>query len=389
MRGAAVALVAALGLAACAAPKEAGRIAPTTFAELPGWDADRLDEALPALLRSCGRLMKREDARAVGPEGLAGTVADWKPACVAAAEASGEVGARRFFETWFVPFEVAGKDGEHGLFTGYYEPELAGAGAPDEGYPAAIYRRPPDVVTVDLGEFRADFEGESIVGRVVDGRLKPYLSRAEIEAGGLAGRNLELFWLADPVDAFFLQIQGSGRLKLADGAFARVGYDGQNGRPYHAIGKTLVERGALAKDGVSAQAIMAWLRLHPGEAAEVMNLNHSYVFFRAIEGDGPVGAQGVALTPLRSLAVDPAFMPLGAPVWLDTVWPEGVPEAGRRLRRLVVTQDTGGAIKGAVRGDLFWGTGDGALAGAGTMKEQGRYFLLLPRTVAERRALSS
>lgn len=394
MRLALTALTVALSLAACMrapAPEGAARLTATTFAALPGWGEDRPSEALPALLRSCARFAKRSAEVKVGPEGIAGTVADWSLPCQAmAALAQGDDGAvAQVLEESFVPFAVSGADGEEGLFTGYYEPELAAARAPDARYRTPVYGLPKDVVSVDLGEFRADFKGESIVGRVVDGRLRPYLTRDEIEAGGLSGQGLELYWLADPVDAFFLQIQGSGRLRLAEGGYARVGYGGKNGHAYHAIGKTLVERGELTLEQASAQAIQDWLRVHPDAAAEVMNLNRSYVFFREVVGDGPVGAHGVVLTPLRSLAADPAFLPMGAPVWLDTTWPNGLPEAGRPMRRLVVTQDTGGVIKGAVRGDLFWGTGDGALQGAGAMRQRGRYYLLLPRAVAERRAATS
>ncbi len=398
MLGRVLALAAlSLGLAGCmpapptAPPVEAPiRLEPVSFADLDGWAEDRQAEAIPALLKSCARLMKRADDHMVGPGGIGGAVTDWRGVC---AEAEGlpagdDASARAFLESAFAPLAVTGTQGPWGLITGYYEPELAAARARAPGYATPIYRRPSDIVTVELGEFRADLDGETILGRVVEDRLKPYFSRAEIEAGALEGRGDELFWLADPVDAFFLQVQGSGRLRLADGSYIRVGYGGKNGRAYHAIGKTLVERGHLPKDDVSAQSIQAWLRANPDQAPEIMNQNASAVFFVEIEGDGPIGAQGVVLTPLRTIAVDPKALPLGAPLWLDTTWPKGVPGAGGPLRRLVVAQDTGGVIKGSVRGDLFWGTGDAALAGAGTMKQQGRYFLLLPKAVAAR-ALAS
>jgi membrane-bound lytic murein transglycosylase A len=384
-------------LSACAAmppaplpAKEAGLTA-VGFADLPGWGSDPLAEALPALLKTCERFAKRPDGRAVGPKALGGTVADWKAPCAAAAAlpAGDDAAARAFFETQFVPFAAAGAEGPEGLITGYYEPDIRAARAPDAAHTAPIYRRPADLVTIDLGEFRADLDGESLAGRVVDNRLKPYFNRAEIEAGALKGQGLELYWLPDPVESFFLQIQGSGRLRLADGSIVRVGYEAKNGQGYYAIGKALVEQGDLPKDGVSAQSIAGWLRAHPDRAAEIMNLNRSYVFFRELTGDGPIGSLGVVLTPLRSAAVDPAFLPLGAPIWLDTTWPAGTGAAGQKLRRLVVAQDTGGAIKGAIRADLFWGTGEAALAGAGTMKQPGRYYLLLPKSVAARRAATS
>jgi membrane-bound lytic murein transglycosylase A len=231
-----------------------------------------------------------------------------------------------------------------------------------------------------------ELKGKHISGRVAGDQLVPYHDRAAITTkAALAGQNLELFWTDDPVAAFFLEIQGSGQLVLPDGHRARVGYAGQNGRTYRAIGKDLVEAGAIPKEGVSLQAIRDWLRANPDAAAEMMSRNPSYVFFRELrgvaEGDGPLGAQGVPLTPGRSLAVDRRFLPLGVPLWLETVVPvmDG-PDA--EFRHLVIAQDTGGAIKGPVRGDLFWGAGPEAEHGAGHMQSRGGYFALLPRSLA-------
>ncbi len=361
------------------------------FADLPGWAEDPVHEALPALRRSCQRLATQAADRPVGPQGLAGTVADWQGACDAAAKLStaDHSVARAFFETAFVPFALDDGKGGEALFTGYFEPELQGARQPDAAHGVPLYRQPSDLVTVELGDFRADLKGNSIVGRVVNGRLKPYFTHEEIDRGALAGQGLELVWIDDPIEVFFLHIQGSGRVRLADGGIMRVGYAGKNGHAFRAIGRDLIEMGVMTRDEVSMQRIRDWLRRNPDQARTIMYKNRSYVFFREIEGEGPVGAQGVPLTPLRSLAVDPAFLALGVPLWLDTTWPPGTPAAGEPLRRLVVAQDTGGAIKGPLRGDLFWGTGETALAGAGAMKQTGRYFLLLPRAVAERRAQTS
>ncbi|HEX6977888.1 MAG TPA: MltA domain-containing protein, partial [Alphaproteobacteria bacterium] len=201
----------------------------------------------------------------------------------------------------------------------------------------------------------------------------------EIDEGALEGRNLELVWVADPIDAFFLHIQGSGRVRLADGSTIRVGYAAQNGHPYLAIGRPLIDRGAIPKDKVSMQSIRAWLAANPDEAERIMWLNASYVFFRELEGEGPLGAQGVPLTPGRSLAVDRRHIPLGAPIWLDTTLPtEGTPP----FRRLMVAQDTGGAIRGPLRGDVFWGHGSDAAERAGRMRSTGRMWILLPRADA-------
>ena len=354
------------------------------FAALPGWRDDSHHGAAVALRRSCAALGKLPDERPIGPDGLAGAAADWRDIC-AAAQAVTSDAARDFFETWFRPFSVANNDDDEGLFTGYYEASLDGAREPGNGYATPLLARPDDLVMVGLGAFRDDLKGRRVAGRVVDGRLRPYPSRAEIEAGALAGRGLELVWVDDPVDAFFLHIQGSGRVALADGGELRLGYAGQNGHPYTAIGRDLIAAGALTRETVSMQSIRAWLAANPSRAQDMMDRNASYIFFRELSGDGPVGAQGVALTPGRSLAVDRKFMPLSVPVWLDTVAPAA--DGGERvLRRLLIAQDTGGAIRGPVRGDVFWGHGDAAAETAGRMKSRGRYFVLLPRAVAEARA---
>jgi membrane-bound lytic murein transglycosylase A len=235
---------------------------------------------------------------------------------------------------------------------------------------------------VDLGRFRPDLKGKRIAGKVVDGSLVPYPDRREIEAGALSGRKLEIVWVDDPVGAFFLHVQGSGRVRLADGGELRLGYAAQNGHPYTAIGRELIDRGELRSEDVSLQTIRAWLEAHPGQARELMERNASYVFFQQVKGEGPLGAQGVPLTPGRSLAVDLNFVPLGVPLWLVAGAPsplEGEPD--RKLRRLVVTQDTGGAIRGPIRGDVFWGFGEEAEAIAGRMKHRGRYWMLLPKTL--------
>jgi membrane-bound lytic murein transglycosylase A len=321
--------------------------------------------------------------RPIGPDGIAGTAADWQPPCrdLAALDPAGEAALRRYFEDRFVPLLVAADDDPVGLFTGYYEPELRGARRPNERYAVPLYRRPPTLISVDLGKFRSDFGGTRIAGKVVGSGLVPFDSRAEIEGGALAGQGLELVWVDDPVDAFFLQVQGSGRVRLEDGTLLRVGYDGTNDRPYLAIGRVLLREGLIERGRVSMQAVRDWLRANPAEGRRIMARNARYVFFRELAGDGPIGAEGVALTPGRSLAVDTAFLPLGLPIWLDTHWPA---DPDRPLRRLVVAQDTGGAIKGPVRGDLFWGFGEAALAEAGRMSSKGRYYLLLPRAIAAR-----
>jgi membrane-bound lytic murein transglycosylase A len=385
--------VPALGLmlAACGTEPEAPpsepllRLEPVTFDAIDGWPQDDPSAALVAFRRSCAQLATRPDAAPMAADPamapLAGTLQAWRGACAAAADPASPDQARAFFEDWFQPYLVTDREAASGLFTGYYEPLLHGSRRFGEPYTVPLYRAPDDLIRVDLGRFKPELAGQAITGRVEDGEFVPYYARAEIDAGALAGRGLELVWVDDQVAKFFLQIQGSGQIQLDDGASIRVGYGGQNGHRYYAIGRELVARGAMTLDEVSLQSIRDWLIAHPEQAAAVMARNDSYVFFdertELGPGDGPLGAQGVPLTAGRSLAVDPRYIPLGAPVWLETTapWPEG----DGPLRRLLVAQDTGGAIKGPVRGDVFWGTGARAEAIAGRMRSEGRYIVLLPK----------
>lgn len=354
---------------------------PASFDDLEGWRADDPSGAVAALLRSCRVLLGRPPAETLEIRGIAGTAGAWRPACEAASRVpAGPDAARAFFETHFQPFAASNDGDPEGLFTGYYEPQLLGSRKRSERYRVPLYIRPPDLVTIDLGAFREDLKGKTLAGRVEDGELIPYPDRRAIEEGALAGRDLELVWVDDPVDAFFLQIQGSGRVRLEDGGEMRVGYAAQNGHPYFAIGKDLVERQALRKEEVSMQSIRKWLEENPDLADDVMARNASYVFFQELEGEGPLGAQGVALTPGRSLAVDRRHWPLGVPLWLDASAPAAkAGEPDRPLRRLLIAQDTGGAIRGPIRGDVFWGHGEEAAEVAGRMKHSGRVWVLLPR----------
>lgn len=356
---------------------------------LIGWNDDDQAPALAAFKKSCERLLRLPDARAMADPAF-GTVADWRPACEAAltVAAPDTQAARDFFQTWFRPVAIRNNGDDVGLFTGYFEPELNGHTERAGPYQTPLYAPPPDYVSVNLGDFRPELNGQRIVGRVANGRLKPVETRAQIDAGALDGRTDVVLWVDDPVDAFFLHIQGSGLVTMADGSKVRVGYAGTNGHSYFAIGRSLVARGALAQEDVSMQTIRQWLDANPQEAAALMQENASYIFFRKLEGDAPVGAQGIPLTPGRSLAVDTAWLPLGLPVWLDTVTTDSQEEQGDPIhfRRLMIAQDTGGAIKGIVRGDVYWGTGKGAGDRAGRMREAGRYYGLLPRTLLERRA---
>jgi membrane-bound lytic murein transglycosylase A len=348
-----------------------------SFDDLPGWRDDHAAEALATFVKSCTALDRQPDSAAMGPAALGMKVSAWRTPCAAARTTpSSDAAARTFFMREFTPYRAGNHGNSDGLFTGYYEPLLHGARQQGGRYRTPLMKRPPDLVMVDLGRFRPAWHGERIAGRVVTGNLVPYPSRTEIEHGALNPSQLALFWVDDPVDAFFLQVQGSGRVELANGGTVRLGYDGQNGQPYVAIGKVLVDRGALTPDNVSLQSIRAWIKAHPDQATSLMDQNPSYVFFREQPGDGPIGSEGIVLSAGRSLAVDRNFIPLGVPVYLNA--------AGNSpsLHRLMVAQDTGGAITGPVRGDVFWGFGPDAEARAGTMRARGEYFLLLPKAVA-------
>ncbi len=351
------------------------------FSDLAGWQGDDLGPALAAFRRSCRRLFRLDPQSAMAAGGRAGRVADWHPVCKAAERSEiNKAGPRAFFESRFVPFAASSEGQDEGLFTGYFEPELKGSRRPGGPYAVPLYGLPDDLIGVDLGRFRDDLKGRRIAGRRVAGRLEPYPDRRAIAAGGLAKQGRPLLWVDDAVDAFFLHIQGSGRVMLAEGGMARLGYAASNGHVYFAIGRELVARGALQKEAVSLQSIRGWLEDHPAQAQAVMNTNPSYIFFREIEGEGPLGAGGTVLTPGRSLAVDRRFLALGLPLWLDTAAPGPAGESeGPRLQRLMVSQDTGGAIRGAIRGDVFFGHGTRAEMMAGHMRHQGRYFVLLPK----------
>lgn len=351
---------------------------PASFADLDGWGQDSHAAALQAFSRSCARIAKRSPADAFGPVG--GTYADWQTPCAALTPeiAANNIPARQFIETWFRPWSAAGDAGaREGLFTGYYEASLKGARARNGPYQTPLRRRPDDLVMVDLGLFRESLKGQRIAGRVVSGDLKPYEDHRAIDQGKLPDEaRLPLVWVDDPVKAFFLQIQGSGRVELDDGSTMSVGYAGQNGHVYYAVGRELVKRGALRKEDVSMQSIAAWLKAHPDQAREIMYSNPSYVFFRKMENEGAVGGENVVLTPLRSIAVDRSKISYGIPVWVD------LPDAPHgAIRQLMVAQDTGGAIRGPIRGDIFFGFGEQAEQRAGPMNVPGRWWLLLPKTV--------
>lgn len=312
-------------------------LSPLDFDHLAGWTADDHAAALQAFRITCADL-----------DG-----SYWREVC---AGAFADPDPQRFFETQFRPVLI--EDGKPALFTGYYEPELQGARAEDELHRHPVYAMPTEAQ-----------------------EIRPWLSRRDLlESGRLQDRGLEIAWVDDPVALFFLQIQGSGRIRLADGGMLRVGYAGTNGHPYRSIGAELVRRGVYTAEEMSADAIKKWLHDNPEAGRDLMFHNPSFVFFREVHDlppqEGPLGAMNRSVTPMRSIAVDPAFVPLGAPVWIEL-------DGSTPVQRLMIAQDTGSAIKGAQRADLFFGTGDAAGRAAGQLRDPGRMVVLLPHRLAD------
>lgn len=353
-------------------------LTPADYAALPGWSRDEQAAALPALRASCNVLARRAPREPVGAIG--GTAGDWQVPCAGLANLpQGDSAAlRSYLEAHFTPYAVSDGEAREGLFTGYFEPILSGARNRSDRFGVPIYALPRDHVSVRLGDFDPSLAGKQLVGRVEGGRLVPYHPRGAIDSGALADTASVLYWADDPLDVFILQVQGSGIVALPDGSQQRIGFAGHNGHGYASIGRALIEAGELESGRAGWPDIRAWLEAHPDRAAETLAVNRRFIFFREIEGDGPIGAAGIALTAGRSMAVDPDFIPLGVPLWLDAESPAG---KDLRLQRLMVAQDTGSAIRGVVRGDFYWGTGREALAMAGRMKSSGRYYVLLPRTL--------
>ena len=349
---------------------------PTSYSELPGWGEDRPEAAWPAFRVGCKALLARARSQAL-----------WQAPCTAA-DAVDEHDAqavRRFFEQNLTPYRVSASDGNaSGLVTGYYEPLLQGSRVRSAEHSVPLYAPPDDLLAVELADLYPELRGKRVRGRLDGRRVVPYWPRADIDAGKADVAGKALVYVSDPVDAFFLQIQGSGRVQLAEGGVMRVGYADQNGQPFRSIARVLIDRGELTLGEASMQGIREWGRQHPEQLPALLDENPSYVFFREVPPpppdsleariDGPIGSLGVPLLARRTIAVDPRAIPLGAPVFVDTTEPlSEVP-----LRRLVMAQDTGGAIRGPIRADYFWGFGAEAGSEAGRMRQDGRVWILWP-----------
>ena len=361
-------------LAACTTPRPSVAPSPqrpfapfavSKWEMLPDWKTIDLQPTWAAFWQSCTALKNK-------PE--------WETVCARATELTqtDNNSLHAFFEQSFTPYQVYNPDGSsQGLITGYYEPKLYGSRVKTAHFRYPLYAIPDDLLTVDLSELYPQLKGLRLRGRLQDKRVVPYYSRSEIDHGKAPLQGRELFWVDNAVDLFFLQIQGSGRIELPDGSMIKVGYAEQNGHPYNSIGKKLVDMGAFKLEESSMQNIKLWAEKNPDKLLSLLEQNPSYVFFRELPSDllAPLGALGVPLTNEYSMAVDTRTIPLGAPVFLSTTYPN----TNTPLNRLMLAQDTGGAIKGAVRGDFFWGYGDYASAQAGSMKQAGQMWVLFPK----------
>lgn len=343
------------------------------WAALEGWSDDDLRESLPSLRASCSAVANKPG---------------WGEPCAALTmlDAADRAAVRAFYESFFRPWQLLNGDGsDQGLVTGYYEPLLKASRTRGGAYKYAIHAVPDDLLVIDLASVHPDLKNMRLRGRLDGRKVVPYWTRAELDARAAELDRKALFWAADAIDVFFLQVQGSGQVELPDGSRVRVGYADQNGHPYQSIGRWLVDQGELKLEQASMQGIREWARANPSRVATMMAANPSYVFFRELPigkqapglPEGPLGALGVPIAGGRVIAIDPRSVPLGAPVWLDTTRPN----SSQPLRRLMMAQDTGGAIKGGVRADFFWGFGPEAGAQAGKMKQQGRMWVLLPNGV--------
>ena len=355
-------------------PKETITYTPVEYKEIPGWSKKGLRIALRSFSASCSAITRHtfqrvQNLKSFNPQ-------SWREVCEKSKniEWRTDKEARTFFMKNFAPWRVRPSAYE-GLFTGYYEIEIKGSRKRTDKFKYPIYARPKDLIGVSLKHFDRRLPRRKLFGREKNGSLRPYLTREQIENHELLESTEVLAWGDNLIDIFFLQIQGSGRVLLPHSQTMQIGYAANNGHPYTAIGQVLIKKGLIEKKNLSMQSIRSWLAANPSKVRELLNHNARYIFFRELPGPGVLGALGVKLTPRSSIAIDPNFIPLGAPVWIST----SVPETKKPLQRLMIAQDTGAAIKGPIRADIFFGTGSPAADIAGRMKQTGDLFILLPK----------
>ena len=356
------------------------------WTELPGWADDRHAEAVPAFLKSCAAIAKLKDDEPVGHDGHGGKAKQWRKACAAATKlaATDHAAARAFFEAEFVPFSAAGKAGTEGKLTGYFVQEVRASRTKGGKYQHPIYARPKDLVMIDLSKHIPDAHGRRIWGRLDNGTVVPYHTRPEIRAGKLAGQGLEIMYADDPVDVLFAHIEGSAKALMNDGTVVWLEFDGKNGRAYRGVGGVLKSLGVLEPPyNGTMPGIRKWFTDNPKRVDEILDQNHSFVFFKESAHPGAMGSQMVVLTAQRSLAIDRAFVAHSTPIWVETRAPIPGASGSEPWRQLLIAQDTGGGILGAVRGDIYWGDDKAAEERGGRMGGPGKMWFLLPRGVTK------
>lgn len=355
-----------------------------SFAHLPGWKTTPVKQSLNAFRLSCKTFLKQDPEKWTGTDHIAIQIKDWQPACRAAMsnDLVSDSAIRAFFQTWFKPVAFHQGKPVHGLFTGYFMPLLKGSLNKTKDYTVPVYGVPSNLITAKLDQFNPEFKNKRIAGRLDGKRLVPFYTREEINKGALRNKAPILFWINSPMDRVFLEIEGSGVVDLVDGKRIYVGYASENGAPYTSIAAVMIKKGILTPNTASSENIKQYLVDHPKEIDHVLNQNKSFIFFSHLKSNAALGAQGVGLTPGYSLAIDPKWIPYGTPTWLSTSVPTKDNNGKIPFNRLMVAQDTGGAIRGTVRGDIFWGAGEEASYIANHMRDHGRYWLLLPRHIA-------
>jgi membrane-bound lytic murein transglycosylase A len=356
-----------------------------TFADLPGWGSEDIHNSLIAFQASCRTFLRHSPSKSVGSESVNLIAKDWHAVCIKALAFKNNVGnedIRHFFEMSFTPMKYVDKNTLRGLFTGYYMPLLRGSLHKTNEFQVPIYGVPSNLITIDLSLFDSKLKNRRIFGRLKGRYLIPFYTREEINNGVIKEDAPVIAWINDWVDRSFLEIQGSGVIELDNHQQLVINYAAENGAPYTSIAKVLIDLGLMSKDNASMQRIRKYLIAHFEDLHYILNKNKSFVFFEVVAQNQALGSQGVPLTPGYSLAVDKKWVPLGAPIWLSTQQPQYHSKIQVKLERLMIAQDTGGAIKGPVRGDVYWGTGEKATSIAGRMKSPGYYWLLLPKNIA-------
>lgn len=356
---------------------------PVSFHHLPGWQSSNVVKSLQAFQKSCALFLKKDPNHLAGSQHINLTAKDWQPACQEAKTLTSisNQEAKAFFERWFRPVEFYHHKPVQGLFTGYYMPSIPGSLVKTSKYRVPIYGMPSNLITAYLKKFNPKYKNQRAMMQLKGKKMVPFYTREEINHGALNNKAPVIAWIESEVDRLFLEIEGSGTIELPNNQSLYLTYAGENGAQYTSIAKIMIQKGILSKDKASYSQIKAYLESHPKEKNQLLNQNKSFVFFQKLKENAALGAQGIPLTKGYSLAVDREWIPLGTPLWLNTTKPTNNQE---KLQRLMIAQDTGGAIKGKVRGDIFYGAGEQALKAAANMQNKGRYWLLLPKHIAMR-----